>query len=97
MANKLVMSFQTVFRSDGSSGSLIVNLSTGPIGYSPPGQSPALSDVNLALASDAIELGGDWTDAVVTKTALIAGILTLAIAPTPPQNELHTILGKLVF
>jgi hypothetical protein len=96
MANSLFLDFTLQFVSDGSSGTVSVNVKSGPIGFAPPGSASVLPDVTDE-ATGAINLAGDWTGSEVTFASVSHDVLTLDITPIPPDGEAHTITGRVVF
>jgi hypothetical protein len=97
MANKLTLSFQIGFLSDGTTSTVVVNLSTGPVGYGAPGAGNVLNDSLAATATDVTNLSGDWSGATVTKASLILGVLTLNISPVPASGSYGNIAGTVLF
>ncbi len=99
MSNKLALNFTLYVRGGGSSNSLVVNLGTDPVGYDPPGGGFMSDALALVHATDAVNISGDWSGAVVAKASLVSRTLTFDLSGgTPiPDGTLHLIHGTLLF
>jgi hypothetical protein len=95
MANQLALEFQVQFLSDGTSTTLAVNMSTGPVGYSTPGSGNVFDN---SLVVTATGFGAMGTDYGATVTAeIFLGVATFTLSYVAPEGSLHNIYGTLLF
>src|SRR5579864_6496419 len=98
MNNKPCIGFSFQFIYDGSSSSVSINLSTGPVVYQLPGSggTNTLGSLNAA-ASGTSSLSCD-SGFTVTSSTLILGILTINLGGTPPAaGTICTVSGIITY
>src|SRR5579864_9310432 len=98
MNNKPCIGFSFEFIYDGTSTSVSINLSSGPVVYQLPGSSGtnALGTFN-ATASGTSSLSCD-SGFTVTSSTLILGILTVNLGGTPPAaGTICTVSGIITY
>jgi hypothetical protein len=96
VANKLALGFTILFNADGASSTVMLNVTTGPIGFTVPGTGAVLNDSLAAAATGMINLNGDSSTGAITLTSLVLGVATLTCANVPSAG-LHEITGQIVF
>lgn len=98
--NRASINFGFQFVCDGSSGSVSVNMTTGPVYYNLPAltQIPTLNGVLSLLGTTPYGLAAD-TGLTVTSFSILLGVLTVNFtgASTVPPNTVCSINGTLMF
>lgn len=101
MANRPSVAFACNFQADGTSTTLGFSTETGPVGFYPPfgttpsAQTPVVSPLFDAVATDVIDMVCSWP-ATVTVTSFLLGYLTLSFSAAPPAG-IQTVQGNLLF
>lgn len=96
--NKTCIGFSFEFIYDGSSTSVSINLSTGPVIYQLPGSggNNTLGNLNVtASGTSGLSCDSGFT---ISSTSLILGILTINLGGTPPAaGTVCTVSGLITY
>jgi len=96
MANKTTIAFSFTFFGDGASTSVSIDLTTGPVFFSPP-VSGSITPLFASAPADVPLANMDCAGLTIVSRTLLLGVLTLNFSSAPTNGSLYTVNGYATF
>ena len=95
MSNQLLLGFFVAFQGDGSSESLVIDLTKDPVNYVLESANTIGPPVNMKAVTDVVNLS--CSPSTVSFVSVHNGVLTLSVVPPVTAGQQGNIQGQLVF